>query len=99
MRFYALAFTLILAAGFTEHAGWPFGFVMLLAGAHLLWQVKRLDIDERRQLPGALPRQPRDRRADRAGLPVGELVRLRHVRTVSGPLRICQNIFQSPMKL
>jgi 4-hydroxybenzoate polyprenyltransferase len=45
MRFYATAFTLILAAGFTEHAGWPFAFVMLLAGAHLLRQVKKLDID------------------------------------------------------
>ncbi|HEY1877183.1 MAG TPA: UbiA family prenyltransferase, partial [Rhizomicrobium sp.] len=43
LRFYAVAFTLILAAGFTEHTGWPFAFVMLLAGAHLLWQVKKLD--------------------------------------------------------
>ena len=38
--------TLILAAGFTEHTGWPFAFVLLLAGAHLLWQVKRLNIDD-----------------------------------------------------
>jgi 4-hydroxybenzoate polyprenyltransferase len=45
LRFYAVGFTLILAAGFTEHAGWPFAFVMLGAGAHLLWQVKRLNID------------------------------------------------------
>jgi 4-hydroxybenzoate polyprenyltransferase len=45
LRFYCMAFTLILAAGFTEHAGWPFAFVMLAAGAHLLWQVRRLDID------------------------------------------------------
>jgi 4-hydroxybenzoate polyprenyltransferase len=44
LRFYAVAFTLILAAGFTEHTGWPFAFVLLAAGAHLLWQVKRLDI-------------------------------------------------------
>jgi 4-hydroxybenzoate polyprenyltransferase len=44
LRFYALAFTLILAAGFTEHTGWAFAPVMLAAGAHLLWQVKRLDI-------------------------------------------------------
>jgi 4-hydroxybenzoate polyprenyltransferase len=44
LRFYAIAFTLILAAGFTEHAGWPFGFVLLFAGAHLVWQVKKLDI-------------------------------------------------------
>ena len=44
LRFYAAAFTLILAAGFSGHAGWPFGFVMLAAGAHLLWQVKSLNI-------------------------------------------------------
>jgi 4-hydroxybenzoate polyprenyltransferase len=44
LGFYAAAFTLILAAGFTEHAGWPFAFAMLAAGAHLLWQVKSLDI-------------------------------------------------------
>jgi 4-hydroxybenzoate polyprenyltransferase len=45
LRFYAVAFTLILASGFAEHAGWLFGFVMLAAGAHLLWQVRRLDIN------------------------------------------------------
>ena len=45
LRFYAIAFTLILAAGFTEHAGWPFAFVMLGAGAHMLWQVRQLNID------------------------------------------------------
>ncbi len=45
LRFYAISFTLILAAGFTEHAGWPFAFVMLAAGAHMLWQVKKLDIN------------------------------------------------------
>ncbi|MES2471725.1 MAG: 4-hydroxybenzoate octaprenyltransferase [Pseudomonadota bacterium] len=45
LRFYAVAFTLILAAGFIEHAGWPFAFVMLAAGVHLLWQVKKLDIN------------------------------------------------------
>jgi 4-hydroxybenzoate polyprenyltransferase len=44
LRFYAIAFTLILAAGFTEHTGWPFALVLLLAGAHLLWQVRKLDI-------------------------------------------------------
>jgi len=44
LRFYAIAFTLILTAGFVEHAGWPFAFVMLAAGAHMLWQVRRLDI-------------------------------------------------------
>jgi 4-hydroxybenzoate polyprenyltransferase len=46
LRFYAAAFTLILAAGFTEHTGWPFAFVMLAAGAHMLWQVKRLDTED-----------------------------------------------------
>jgi len=45
LRFYAIAFTLILAAGFIEHTGWPFAFAMLAAGAHLLWQVKKLDVD------------------------------------------------------
>ncbi|HEX4273132.1 MAG TPA: 4-hydroxybenzoate octaprenyltransferase, partial [Rhizomicrobium sp.] len=44
LRFYAIGFTLILAAGFIEHTGWPFAFVLLLAGAHLLWQVRKLDI-------------------------------------------------------
>jgi 4-hydroxybenzoate polyprenyltransferase len=44
LRFYAIAFTLILAAGFIEHTGWPFAFVMCAAGAHLIWQVRRLDI-------------------------------------------------------
>ncbi|HWC63991.1 MAG TPA: 4-hydroxybenzoate octaprenyltransferase [Rhizomicrobium sp.] len=46
LRFYAVSFTLILAAGFTDHAGWPFGVLMLAAGAHMLWQVKRLDIHD-----------------------------------------------------
>jgi 4-hydroxybenzoate polyprenyltransferase len=45
LGFYTAAFTLILASGFTEHAGWPFVVVMLAAGAHLLWQVRRLDIE------------------------------------------------------
>jgi 4-hydroxybenzoate polyprenyltransferase len=44
LGFYAVAFTLILASGFAEHAGWPFAFVMLAAGAHLLWQVRSLNI-------------------------------------------------------
>ena len=46
LRFYAASFTLVLAAGFAEHAGWPFTFVMVAAGAHLLWQVRRLDIND-----------------------------------------------------
>jgi len=45
LSFYTLAFALILSAGFTEHAGWPFAFIMLSAGGHLLWQVHHLDID------------------------------------------------------
>jgi 4-hydroxybenzoate polyprenyltransferase len=35
-----------LAAGFVEHSGWPYAFLMLAAGAHLLWQVRSLDIDD-----------------------------------------------------
>jgi 4-hydroxybenzoate polyprenyltransferase len=46
LGFYAAAFALILAAGFAAHAGWPFVFVMLAAGAHLLWQVHTLAIDD-----------------------------------------------------
>jgi 4-hydroxybenzoate polyprenyltransferase len=46
LRFYAVCFALILAAGFTEHAGWPFAPLMLLAGAHMLWQVRRLNVDD-----------------------------------------------------
>ena len=46
LGFYAVAFTLILAAGFTEHAGWTFVFLMLAAGAHMLWQVNHLAIDD-----------------------------------------------------
>jgi 4-hydroxybenzoate polyprenyltransferase len=46
LGFYAAAFALILAAGFVDHAGWPFAFLMLVAGGHLLWQVHTLDIDD-----------------------------------------------------
>jgi 4-hydroxybenzoate polyprenyltransferase len=46
LGFYAAAFTLVLAAGFTEHTGWPFVLLMLAAGAHFLWQVHRLKIDD-----------------------------------------------------
>jgi 4-hydroxybenzoate polyprenyltransferase len=42
---YAVSFALILSAGFTDHAGWPFVLVMLTAGAHMLWQVHSLEID------------------------------------------------------
>lgn len=44
--FYTLSFALVLAAGFTEHAGWPFGILLLLAGGHMYWQVQHLDIDD-----------------------------------------------------
>jgi 4-hydroxybenzoate polyprenyltransferase len=44
LGFYSVAFALILASGFTEHAGWPFAFVMLAAGGHLLRQVRSLNI-------------------------------------------------------
>lgn len=44
--FYAAAFTLILAAGFAEHTGWSFVFLMLAAGGHMLWQVRSLNIDD-----------------------------------------------------
>ncbi|MBN9554707.1 MAG: 4-hydroxybenzoate octaprenyltransferase [Alphaproteobacteria bacterium] len=46
LRFYAICFTLVLTAGFAEHAGWPFAFIMLAAGAHFLWQVRKLDIGD-----------------------------------------------------
>ncbi len=46
LRFYAICFTLVLAAGFAEHAGWPFAFIMAAAGAHMIWQVRRLKIDD-----------------------------------------------------
>lgn len=46
LYFYAACFTLVLAAGFTEHAGWLFAPLMLLAGAHMLWQVRALNIDD-----------------------------------------------------
>jgi len=46
LGFYAAAFTLVLAAGFTLHTGWPFVFLMLGAGAHFLWQVRTLNIDD-----------------------------------------------------
>jgi len=46
LGFYAAAFTLILAAGFTEHTGWPFVILMLVAGGHMLWQVRNLAIDD-----------------------------------------------------
>ena len=46
LGFYAAAFALVLAAGFAEHAGWPFAFVMLAAGGHFLWQYHTLAIGD-----------------------------------------------------
>jgi 4-hydroxybenzoate polyprenyltransferase len=46
LGFYTVAFVLVLGAGFAEHAGWPFVFLMLAAGGHLLWQVHTLVIDD-----------------------------------------------------
>ena len=46
LGFYAVGFALVLASGFTAHAGWPFAFLMLLAGGHLLWQVHRLNVED-----------------------------------------------------
>jgi 4-hydroxybenzoate polyprenyltransferase len=43
-RFYAMAFALILASGYAAHSGWLFTPLLLVAGAHMAWQVKRLDI-------------------------------------------------------
>ena len=68
LRFYAACFTLVLAAGFAEHAGWPFALVMLAAGAHLLWQVRRLDINDAAHCLMPVPRQSPHRRADRGKL-------------------------------
>jgi 4-hydroxybenzoate polyprenyltransferase len=45
-RFYAIAFALILAAGYAAHMGWLFTPLMLAAGAHLAWQVQRLEIND-----------------------------------------------------
>jgi 4-hydroxybenzoate polyprenyltransferase len=46
LGFYAACLALVLAAGFEAHTGWPFAFVMLAAGAHMLWQYHTLVIDD-----------------------------------------------------
>src|SRR5690349_24619448 len=46
LGFYAVAFALILDSGYMAHAGWPFTPLMLLAGAHFLWQAHALKIDD-----------------------------------------------------
>jgi 4-hydroxybenzoate polyprenyltransferase len=44
--FYAAAFSLMLAGGVAAGLGIVFGVAMLLPGAHLLWQLRILDIDK-----------------------------------------------------
>lgn len=46
LGFYAISFTLILAAGFAEHEGAFFWLLMLAAGGHMLWQAHSLKIDD-----------------------------------------------------
>jgi 4-hydroxybenzoate polyprenyltransferase len=43
--FYAAAFVLMLAGGFAAGLGIMFALTMLVGGAHLLWQLRSLDID------------------------------------------------------
>ncbi len=43
--FYAAAFVLMVAGGFAAGLGIMFASMMLVAGAHLLWQLRSLDID------------------------------------------------------
>ena len=46
LGFYAAAFTLILASGFAEHTGFVWVFLLFAAGAHMMWQVRSLRIDD-----------------------------------------------------
>jgi 4-hydroxybenzoate polyprenyltransferase len=43
--FYAAAFLLMLAGGFAAGLGVAFGIAMLVPCAHLIWQLRTLDID------------------------------------------------------
>jgi 4-hydroxybenzoate polyprenyltransferase len=43
--FYLAAFMLMLAGGFASGLGIAFGLAMLAPGAHLIWQLRTLDID------------------------------------------------------
>jgi len=45
-RFYVIAFVLVLASCYAAHAGWLFTPLMLAAGAHLAWQVKKLEAED-----------------------------------------------------
>lgn len=45
LLFYAGAFALFLAAGWTAGLGYVFTLTLLAAGAQLLWQVRSLDVD------------------------------------------------------
>ena len=44
--FYTLAFALMLAGGLADGLGMVFALAMLVPGAHLLWQLRTLDIDK-----------------------------------------------------
>ena len=44
--FYAAAFVLMLAGGLAAGLGFVFALAMLAPGAHLLWQLRALDIDK-----------------------------------------------------
>jgi 4-hydroxybenzoate polyprenyltransferase len=43
--FYLAALALMLAGGFVAGLGIAFGLAMLAPGAHLLWQLRKLDVD------------------------------------------------------
>ena len=43
--FYGVALALIAAAGWSAGLGWPFFALLPIAGGHLLWQARRVDID------------------------------------------------------
>lgn len=43
---YAVAIALIAAAGYTAGLGWPFWPILAAAYAQLLWQVRRVDLDD-----------------------------------------------------
>jgi len=45
-RFYGLTIALIAAAGWTAGLGWAFWPLLAVAGLHLLWQIRRVDIHD-----------------------------------------------------
>ena len=46
--FYAAAFAFMVAGGLAANLGYVFALAMLVPGAHLLWQLRRLDINSPR---------------------------------------------------